>query len=122
MNKKIPLCLILIIAGCVMDAQEKVLKKGMVITENTTIKKAVYKLDASQDLDQPVILIEGYRITVDFNNATLQGSNSNPPAGRQGKNPDEFFHEELLAQKSRRINAKERNFSPRRNIVARYLS
>jgi parallel beta-helix repeat protein len=63
----------------------------MVITENTRIKKAVYKLDASQDFDQPVILIEGYRITVDFNNATLQGSNSNLPAGRQGKNPDEFF-------------------------------
>ena len=91
MNKKIPLCLILVIAGSVMDAQEKVLQKGMVITENTKIKKAVYKLDASLDLDQPVILIEGYRITVDFNNATLQGSNSNLPAGRQGKNPDEFF-------------------------------
>src|ERR1051326_225539 len=102
MNKKIPLCLLLMMSGCVMNAQEKALKKGMVITENTKIKKAIYKLDASQDLNQPVILIEGYRITVDFNNATLQGSNSNlsaglrrskllATAGRPGKNPDEFF-------------------------------
>jgi hypothetical protein len=41
-------------------------------------------LDAEQNSNEPVILIEGYRVTVDFNNATLQGSNSK-------KNPDEFF-------------------------------
>jgi parallel beta-helix repeat protein len=74
-----------------LNAQEKGLRKGMVITGNTKIKKAIYKLDAGQNPDQPVILIEGYNITVDFNNATLQGSNANLPGGRQGKNPDEFF-------------------------------
>lgn len=89
MNKKILFCLSLLIDACFMHAQlhkpalEKILKKGMVITEDTKIKKGVYKLDASQDLDHPVIVIDGYRITVDFNNVTLQGSNS-------AKKPDEF--------------------------------
>ena len=61
----------------------------MVITSDTKIKKAVYKLDAFQNSSEPVILIEGYRVTVDFNNATLQGSNSK-------KNPDEFFGVAIL--------------------------
>jgi parallel beta-helix repeat protein len=69
---------------CILNAQEKLLKKGMIITGNTKIKKGIYKIDANQNLDQPVILIEGYKVTVDFNNATLQGSNVQ-------KNPDEFF-------------------------------
>jgi len=84
MNKKILLWLVLLSGHCFLNAQEKALKKGMIITENTKVKKAVYKLDANENLDQPVILIEGYNITVDFNNATLKGSNSK-------KNPDEFF-------------------------------
>src|SRR5678809_713325 len=91
MNKKILPGVMLISISFVLNAQpgktpgiEKILRKGMVITENTKIKKAVYKLDAYQGLDQPAILIEGYRVTVDFNNATLQGSNAK-------KNPDEFF-------------------------------
>ncbi len=91
MNKKILVVLIFTSMSFVLDAQprkspaiEKPLKKGMVITEDTKIKKAVYKLDAYQNADQPVILIEGYRVTVDFNNATLQGSNTT-------KDPDEFF-------------------------------
>src|SRR5678816_49928 len=91
MNKKIPSGLILILTTFALNAQlhkspavEKVLKKGLVITSDARIKKAVYKLDAEQNSNEPVILIEGYRVTVDFSNATLQGSNSK-------KNPDEFF-------------------------------
>ena len=90
MNKKMLLCLLSILSY-VSYAQlhksvpgEKILKKGMIITENTRIKKGIYKLDGSENPDQPVITIEGYRITVDFNNAILQGSNNK-------KNPDEFF-------------------------------
>ncbi len=96
MNKKILPGLILIITSVALNAQlhrssstEKGLKKGMVITSDTKIKKAVYKLDAFQNSGEPVILIEGYRVTVDFNNATLQGSNSK-------KNPDEFFGVAIL--------------------------
>src|SRR5690242_20519679 len=91
MNKKILAGLILIIIPFALHAQvhkrassETVLKKGLVITSDTKIKKAIYKLDTDQNLNDPVILVEGYRVTVDFNNATLQGSNSK-------KNPDEFF-------------------------------
>ena len=91
MNKKILPGLLLIVAPVALNAQvhksasiEKALKKGLVITSDTKIKKAVYKFDADQNSNQPVILIEGYRVTVDFNNATLQGSNSK-------KNPDEYF-------------------------------
>jgi hypothetical protein len=91
MNKKILFGLLLVITTCELNAQphrsstpEKTLKKGLVITSDAKIKKAVYKLDADQNSNEPVILVEGYRVTVDFNNATLQGSNSK-------KNPDEFF-------------------------------
>ena len=56
----------------------------MVITENTIIRKAIYKLDGSTDPGQPVVIIDGYDITVDFNNATLPGK-------QRQKNPDEFF-------------------------------
>ena len=91
MNKKILLCSALLVMYYLLSAQvhkspsgEKILKKGMVITENTKIKKGIYKLDGDQGFGEPVILIEGYKITVDFNNATLQGSNNK-------KNPDEFF-------------------------------
>src|SRR6266540_1637241 len=84
MNKQILLPLLSLFTCYILCAQERTLTRGLVITENTKIKKAIYKLDASQNLDQPVILIEGYRVTVDFSNATLQGSNTK-------KNPDEFF-------------------------------
>ena len=90
MNKKIVCFSVLLIQCCLVQAQvrkpvgEKILKQGMVITEDTKIKKGIYKLDTSHDLDHPVIVIDGYRITVDFNNVTLQGSNTT-------KKPDEFF-------------------------------
>ena len=90
MNKKIVFFSVLLMKCCLIQAQirkpvgEKMLKRGMVITEDTKIKKGVYKLDAGRDFDHPVILIDGYRITVDFNNVTLQGSNST-------KKPDDFF-------------------------------
>jgi parallel beta-helix repeat protein len=107
MNKKILLCSVLTFCYCILNAQirknssaEKVLKKGMVITENTKIRKAIYKLDAYENLDQPVILIEGYNITVDFNNATLQGSNAK-------KNPDEFFGVAIIiSNRSTRVTIK----------------
>jgi len=82
MNKKILPALLLIIVSFALRAQahktslsEKVLRKGMVITSDIKIKRAFYKLDADQNLSEPVILVEGYKVTVDFNNATLQGSN-----------------------------------------------
>jgi len=107
MNKKILLCAVLMAVFFFSHAQEKALVKGMIITMNTKIKKAIYKFDAYQNPDQPLILIEGYNITVDFNNATLKGSNANPSAGRQGKNPDEFFGLAILiSSKSNHVTIK----------------
>ncbi|HET9825754.1 MAG TPA: hypothetical protein VFP87_10475, partial [Chitinophagaceae bacterium] len=95
MNKKILLFSLLVVTCFLMQAQvrrgvvEKTLKRGMVITEDTKIKKGIYKIDAGEGLDQPVIVIDGYRITVDFNNITLQGSNF-------AKSPDGFFGVAIL--------------------------
>src|SRR6266513_25987 len=72
----------------------------MIITEKTKIRKAIYKLDGFENPDQPVVLIDGYSITVDFNNATLQGSNAK-------KNPDEFFGVAvIISDKSNKITIK----------------
>lgn len=50
------------------------LKQGMVITSSVQIKKATYGINGFDSLNRPVILIQGNNITVDFNNAVLQGS------------------------------------------------
>ena len=91
MNKKIVLCIMCVAGSYMLNAQihkkpqaEKALRNGMVITGDTKVKKAIYKLDGNQNPGEPVVLIEGYHVTVDFNNATLQGSNTK-------KNPDDFF-------------------------------
>ncbi|MFZ1371454.1 MAG: right-handed parallel beta-helix repeat-containing protein, partial [Ferruginibacter sp.] len=52
-----------------------VLKQGMVITGSITVKKGIYAINGFDSLNRPVILITGNNITVDFNNALLQGSN-----------------------------------------------
>lgn len=102
MNKKIPLVAMLMAGFFFSQAQERLLAKGMKITKNAKIKKGVYKLDAFQNLDQPVILIEGDNITVDFNNAVLKGSS-------QEKNPDEFFGLAVLIHNSNHVTIKNLN-------------
>ncbi len=47
-------------------------------------------------LNEPVIIVEGNNITIDFNNSTLQGSN-------RKKNPDEFFGVAILIQNSKNV-------------------
>lgn len=92
--------LILLLAGLlavmVSSGQERPISKGMKITKSTKIRKQSYKIDASGSLDQPVIIVEGDNITVDFNNATLQGSVS-------AKNPDEFFGVAVLIRNSKNV-------------------
>jgi parallel beta-helix repeat protein len=65
-------------------AQQRTLTAGMKISKSATIKKGVYKIQATGDTSRSVILIEGNNITIDFNNAELKGSN-------KMKSPDEFF-------------------------------
>src|SRR5258705_7852706 len=79
--------------------EEKSLMKGMKITQTTKIKKGVYKIDAVDNIEQSLILIEGNNITVDFNNAILKGSNAK-------KNPDEFFGIGVMILNSKNITIK----------------
>jgi len=103
MTKKTITLLIITFACFGIFAQEKSISKGMRITKTTKIKKQVYKLDAYQKMDQAVVIIEGENITVDFNNAILQGSNTNLGTG---KNPDEFFGIAVLIRNSKKITIK----------------
>ena len=103
MTKKTITLLILTFACYGVIAQERSLSKGMRITKTTKIKKQVYKLDAYQKMDQAVVIIEGENITVDFNNAVLQGSNSNLATT---KNPDEFFGIAVLVKNSKKVTIK----------------
>lgn len=79
-----------------LHAQEKQLIKGMRISKTTKIKKGVYLISSGNDLERAVILIEGDNIIVDFNNATLNGSNS-------VKNPDEFAGVGIIIRDSKNI-------------------
>jgi nitrous oxidase accessory protein NosD len=68
------------------------LKAGMVITGSVTINANRYTLNASADLKQPLLVIDGNNITVDFNQAILQGSNDK-------SQPDEFYGLAILVKK-----------------------
>lgn len=79
------------------------LKKGLVIKSSVTIKQEIYLLDAFHNLNQPLIIVNGNDIVVDFNDAVLQGSNH---TGR----PDEFFGLAIYIEKgSRNITLKNAN-------------
>ena len=87
MNKQILLFFFLLFA-IVAEAQVA-LKRGMVIKKSVKIKKGVYAVNGFDSLSKGAIVIEGNNITVDFNNATLKGSN--------GKSkPDEFYGVALI--------------------------
>ncbi len=75
------------------------LTKETKITKSIKIKRSIYKIDASDNLEEPVILIEGNNITVDFNNSLLKGSN-------EKKNPDEFFGVAILIRNSNHVTIK----------------
>jgi hypothetical protein len=82
MNKKILLCSGLIFVCLLLNAQirktvpEKLLKTGMVIQKTPGLKREFINWMLLITWTSLSILIDGYDITVDFNNATLQGSNA----------------------------------------------
>ena len=51
------------------------LKRDMIITRSISIKNAVYLFNGYDSLNRPLLQIKGNNITIDFNNAFLQGSN-----------------------------------------------
>jgi len=50
------------------------LTKGMIISSSVKVKKGNYRLNGYDSLNRPVIMIKGDNITVDFDDALLQGS------------------------------------------------
>ena len=71
----------------------------MKITKSMRIKKAVYPIDGFNDLVKSVIIIEGNNIIIDFNNATLKGSNKQ-------KEPDQFFGAAIIIRNSENVTIK----------------
>ena len=76
--------------------QDKPLVAGMKILRTMKIKKAVYQIEAPADTAKPVLFIEGDNITIDFNNAEMNGSNRN-------KNPEEFSGVAILIRNSKNV-------------------
>jgi parallel beta-helix repeat protein len=70
----------------------QVITPGMVIRQSITFQPGLYPLNASPEIQQPLLVIEGNNITVDFNQAILQGSNDKT-------RPDEFYGLAVLIKK-----------------------
>ncbi|MES1221082.1 MAG: hypothetical protein ABUT20_36615, partial [Bacteroidota bacterium] len=96
MLKRIITFSLFLITGFSAWCQEKALTKGMKFSNSATVKNKIYTIDASTDLSNPVVLIEGNNITIDFKNAVLQGSNTKA-------NPDDFFGVAVLIQNSKKV-------------------
>ncbi|MBC7947005.1 MAG: right-handed parallel beta-helix repeat-containing protein [Chitinophagaceae bacterium] len=82
------------------SAKEKVLTSGMKISSSLKIKRGVYRLATSNE-DKPIIVVEGNNITIDFNNAELQGSFA--VAGARERMPDEYAGMAILIRNSSNI-------------------
>lgn len=80
-------------------SQEKVVVQGMKIKRSVKIKKAVYKLASPAKDSTAVIYIEGDNITIDFNNAVLQGS-------ILVEQPDKFYGVGVVIRNGKNITVK----------------
>ncbi len=75
------------------------LKKGITINSSATVASKTFKINGSDSTDQPVIIIEGDDIVVDFNGAVLQGSNDK-------NTPDAFYGLGILVKGGKNITIK----------------
>ncbi len=71
----------------------------MIINETTLIRSDTFYINGSDSLDQPVILIEGDDLTVDFGGAVLMGSGDK-------QWPDEFYGLAVKVENSRNVTIK----------------
>ncbi|MGC4034466.1 MAG: right-handed parallel beta-helix repeat-containing protein [Chitinophagaceae bacterium] len=75
---------------------QQLITKGLRITKSCLVKTQFYKIDATDNLTQPLLVIEGNNITIDFKNAVLKGSN-------KAKNPDEFVGVAIMIRNSKNV-------------------
>ncbi|HET9057573.1 MAG TPA: right-handed parallel beta-helix repeat-containing protein [Chitinophagaceae bacterium] len=75
------------------------LSANMHITSSAIVKKDIYHLNATEDFDKSVIVIEGNNITIDFNDAILAGSNDK-------KFPNEYYGTGILVKNGKNITIK----------------
>ena len=78
------------------------LKKGMTISKSVTVSEQIFNINGADSIDEAVLVIEGNDITIDFNGATLQGSNDK-------STPDEFYGLGILVQNGKNITIKNLN-------------
>ena len=76
-----------------------VIEEGMVITTSTIIRPGEYLLEGGDSLDQPIIVIEGSDITVDFSRALMVGS-------AHETHPDQFKGVGILVRNGKNITLK----------------
>jgi len=68
------------------------LRQGLIIRESATITRNTYYLNADTSIYKPLLIIDGNNITIDFNQAIIQGSNDKTQ-------PDEFYGLSILIKK-----------------------
>lgn len=90
--KVLPLFILFLLPGHPASAGNIDLKPGMVISSSVSINPKHYALNADPGNQQPLLVIEGHDIVVDFNHALLQGSNDR-------QRPDEFYGVAVLIKK-----------------------
>jgi len=111
MPRSVLLPFLLGLAVSIASCQEKTaeppqlaLRAGLVIRSDATIVPAAYLLNGTDSLDQPVVVIEGNGIAVDFNGAEMIGSNDK-------KLPSEYYGLAVLVRNSSNVTI--------RNLAAR---
>lgn len=92
----------LFLCSCSHEEPAVALKPGMIITRSMTIRPQEYAFNASTRLKEPLILIKGNNITLDFQGATLRGSNDR-------KWPDEFYGLAIRVENSFNVEIKNLN-------------
>ena len=79
--------------------KEVALTSGLLINESTIIKKGTYLLPNSADLASPIITLSGNNMTIDFNDAILQGH-------KDPYTPDQFKGLGILIKDAKNITIK----------------
>ncbi|HEU4902170.1 MAG TPA: right-handed parallel beta-helix repeat-containing protein [Flavisolibacter sp.] len=98
MNKKTG-SLVFLIMVCFSLQAQRVVKRGMTITQSTEFRKGSYALNGFDSLTSAVLVIQGDNITVDFHNTVLKGSTDK-------KNPDEFYGVAVFVKGGKNITIK----------------